>query len=200
MHPSSFVDAGATIGEGTHVWHFCHVMEGAVVGRDCSLGQNVFVAESVTIGNNVKIQNNVSVYSGVELEDCVFCGPSCVFTNVRNPRSEFPRRHLFEKTLVRRGATLGANSTVVCGTTVGRYAFVAAGAVITRDTPDYALMMGMPARQAGWIGRHGHRLRTQGSEKWICPESGWIYLEREGRLRCLDWPEDRSISPTETAS
>ncbi len=195
VHPSAYVDEPSDIGANTKIWHFCHVMSGARLGEGCILGQNVLVASGVTIGNNVKIQNNVSLYTGVELEDDVFCGPSCVFTNVTNPRAQIVRRHLYERTLVRRGATIGANATIVCGVTLGRYAFVAAGAVVTRDVPDYALMMGVPARQHGWMSRHGHRLSAPDGEGLMhCPESGWRYREEEsGGLRCLDWPEDRPL-------
>jgi UDP-2-acetamido-3-amino-2,3-dideoxy-glucuronate N-acetyltransferase len=158
VHPTAVVDAGAEIGAGTRVWHFAHVMGGARIGRGCSLGQNVFVGRDVVIGDNVKIQNNVSVYEGVVLEDDVFCGPSMVFTNVVNPRSHVSRKHEFQPTHVRQGATLGANATVLCGHTIGRYAFVAAGAVVTRDVPDHGLVMGAPARLAGWMCRCGVRL------------------------------------------
>lgn len=168
-------------------------MSGARIGRHCSLGQNVFVANGVTIGDNVKIQNNVSVYDGVEMEDYVFCGPSCVFTNVRNPRCEFPRERPYAQTLIRRGATLGANCTIVCETTVGRYALVAAGAVVTKDVHDYALMIGNPARTVGWVGRHGFRLESRGQRRWICPRSEWVYLEEGGRLHCLTLPEDEPV-------
>jgi UDP-2-acetamido-3-amino-2,3-dideoxy-glucuronate N-acetyltransferase len=153
------------------------------------------VASDVIIHDSVKIQNNVSVYAGVELEDGVFCGPSCVFTNVSNPRSEIVRHHLYERTLARRGATIGANATIVCGVTVGRYAFIGAGAVVLSDVPDYALMLGVPARQKGWMSRHGHRLQAPDvGGAMICPESGWRYQEVEpGILRCLDWPEDKPL-------
>lgn len=187
------MDEGAEIGPGTSIWHFCHISAGARLGPGCRVGQNVFVAPGVRIGSNVKIQNNVSVYAGVVLEDDVFCGPSCVFTNVRNPRSEIPRRERYEQTLVRRGATIGANSTIICGTTVGRFAFIAAGAVVNRDVPDYALMAGVPARRIGWMSRHGHRLEAGEGAEMICPESGWRYTVEEGRLRCLDWPEDEPL-------
>jgi UDP-2-acetamido-3-amino-2,3-dideoxy-glucuronate N-acetyltransferase len=195
IHPSAYVDEPADIGAGTRIWHFCHVMAGAQIGSRCILGQNVFVAEGVIIGNNVKIQNNVSLYTGVELEDDVFCGPSCVFTNVTNPRSQVPRHHLYERTLVRCGTTIGANATIVCGATIGRYAFIGAGAVVRGDVPDYALMLGVPARRKGWMSRHGHRLQNPDAEGvMICPESGWRYQEFEpGLLRCLDWPEDRPL-------
>lgn len=194
VHSSAFVDEGAQIGAGTVIWHFCHIMAGAVVGEGCILGQNVVVAPGVRIGNNVKIQNNVSVYEGVELEDDVFCGPSCVFTNVINPRSQIVRRGQYQRTLVRRGATLGANSTIVCGATLGRYAFVAAGAVVTGDVPDYALMAGVPARRKGWMSRHGYRLREQPEGNWKCPESGWTYrFDAEGALRCDNLGEDQAL-------
>lgn len=191
-HESSFIDDGAQVGEGTRIWHFCHVSKGARIGERCVLGQNVFVADDVAIGNNVKIQNNVSLYTGVVLEDDVFCGPSCVFTNVTNPRSQITRRHLYEHTLVRRGATIGANSTIVCGATIGRYAFIGAGAVVRGDVPDYALMLGVPAARKGWMSRHGHRLKEQNANGiMVCPESGWRYKETALEvLRCLDWPED----------
>jgi UDP-2-acetamido-3-amino-2,3-dideoxy-glucuronate N-acetyltransferase len=158
IHESSFVDEGCEIGAGTKIWHFCHVMSGARIGERCSLGQNVVVSPGVVIGSNVKIQNNVSVYTGVTLEDDVFCGPSMVFTNVVNPRSQIPRKDEYRPTLVRRGATLGANSTVVCGHTIGRYAFIGAGAVVTGDVPDYALVVGNPGRIAGWMCRCGIKL------------------------------------------
>ena len=157
-HPSATIDPGCEIGEGTRIWHYSHVMPGARIGRGCTLAQNVFVASGAVLGDRVKIQNNVSIYDGVRLEDDVFCGPSMVFTNVTSPRSHVSRRHAFEPTLVRSGATLGANSTVLCGTTIGRFAFVGAGAVVTRDVPDYALVVGSPARQIGWVCECGVRL------------------------------------------
>jgi UDP-2-acetamido-3-amino-2,3-dideoxy-glucuronate N-acetyltransferase len=194
-HESAYVDEPCEIGAGTKIWHFSHVMARARIGEHCNLGQNVHVASDVRIGSNVKIQNNVSIYTGVELEDDVFCGPSCVFTNVTNPRSQVVRHHLYERTLVRRGASLGANATVVCGVTIGRYAFIGAGAVVTADVPDYALMLGVPARRSGWMSRHGHRLAAAGSDAvMVCPESGWRYKEVEPNvLRCLDWPEDEPL-------
>ena len=158
VHESSYVDDGAAVGDGTKIWHFCHVMPGAVIGERCSLGQNVVVMPGTRIGNNVKIQNNVSIYEGVELEDDVFCGPSMVFTNVINPRSHVSRKHEYQKTLVRRGATIGANATIVCGVTLGEYAFIGAGAVVTKDVRSFALVTGVPGRQVGWMCRCGERL------------------------------------------
>jgi len=195
VHPSAYVDEPCEIGAGTKIWHFCHVMAGARLGERCILGQNVFVANDVVVGNNVKIQNNVSLYTGVELEDDVFCGPSCVFTNVINPRSQIVRHSQYLRTLIRRGATIGANATVVCGATIGRYAFVGAGAVVRGDVPDYALVLGVPARRRGWMSRHGYRLPApDASGLMVCPESGWRYREVEpGVLRCLDWPEDAPL-------
>jgi len=168
IHETAIVDDGAVIGDGSRVWHWVHVCAGARIGTGCSLGQNVFVGNDVSIGNNVKIQNNVSVYDAVTLEDDVFCGPSMVFTNVYNPRSAIIRKNEYLKTLVRRGATLGANSTVVCGSTIGAHAFVGAGAVITRDVPDYALMAGVPARRIGWMCRCGLRLHGKGTVVCEC--------------------------------
>jgi UDP-2-acetamido-3-amino-2,3-dideoxy-glucuronate N-acetyltransferase len=161
------------------------------IGARCILGQNVHIASHVVIGDNVKIQNNVSLYTGAVVEDDVFLGPSCVFTNIVNPRSQIVRRHIYEKTVVRRGATVGANATIVCGVTVGRYAFVAAGAVVTKDAPDYALLMGVPARRAGWMSRHGHRLsKPDGLGVMRCPETGWRYHEvQPGLVRCLEHDE-----------
>jgi len=181
VHPSAFVDDGAEVGAGTKVWHFCHVMPGAKIGARCSLGQNCVVMPGVVIGDNVKLQNNVSVYEGVTLEDDVFCGPSMVFTNVGTPRSAVSRRGEYERTLVRRGATIGANATVVCGVTLGRYAFVGAGAVVTRDVKDYALVVGNPARQVGWMCSCGERLAVAGGAA-VCARCGTRYAERGGML------------------
>ena len=185
-HESSFVDPGATIGAGTKIWHFCHVMPGAVIGERCVLGQNVVVMPGTRIGNNVKIQNNVSVYEGVELEDDVFCGPSCVFTNVATPRSHVSRKHAFQPTRVRRGATIGANATIVCGITLGEYAFVGAGAVVTADVPAHALVVGVPARQVGWVCQCGERLALDGAGRGTCAACGTSYAEREGALARVD--------------
>jgi len=194
VHESAIVDAGATIGDGTKIWHFCHVMPGAVLGPRCNLGQNCFVADGARLGANVKVQNNVSIYTGTEIEDDVFLGPSCVLTNVTNPRSQVNRHALYERTLIRRGASIGANATVVCGITIGRYAFVAAGAVVTGDVPDYALMMGVPARQRGWVSRHGIPLpEPDRGGVTVCPESGLRYLLQDGRLRCQDVDEDAPL-------
>ena len=164
VHESSYVDEGASVGEGTRIWHFSHVMSGAKIGKNCSFGQNVNIGSDVVIGNNVKIQNNVSVYDSVILEDDVFCGPSMVFTNVINPRSHVSRKEEYRKTLVKQGASIGANATVVCGYTIGKYAFIGAGAVVTRDVPDYALMYGNPARQHGWACQCGVKLDLHGYE------------------------------------
>jgi UDP-2-acetamido-3-amino-2,3-dideoxy-glucuronate N-acetyltransferase len=195
VHESSYVDDGAEIGAGTRIWHFCHVMRGARIGQQCILGQNVNVDGGVLIGNNVKIQNNVSVYSGIAIEDDVFLGPSCVLTNVTNPRSQINRHKLYEKTLLRRGCTIGANATILCGVTIGRYAFVAAGSVVTRDVPDYALVIGNPARQKGWMSRHGHRIDPPDSTGMMrCPESRLCYRETTpGVLRCLDLDEESAL-------
>ena len=194
VHPAAVVEPGAEIGAGSHVWQHAHVMSGARVGQRCVLGKNVSVAGGAIIGDDVRIQNNVSVYAGVVLEDFVFLGPSCVLTNVRYPRAEVSRRKLFESTLLRRGATVGANATIVCGVTLGRYCFVAAGAVVTRDVPDYALVMGNPARQHGYVSRHGHKLEPDSSGLMTCPAFGLRYREVEpGVLRCLDLDESAPL-------
>jgi UDP-2-acetamido-3-amino-2,3-dideoxy-glucuronate N-acetyltransferase len=194
VHPSSYIDDIVEIGAGTKIWHFCHVMPGARIGEHCNIGQNVFIQSDVVVGNNVKIQNNVSVYTGVIIEEDVFLGPSCVFTNVVNPRSQINRRSEYQHTLIRRGASIGANATIVCGGTIGRYAFIGAGAVVRGDVPDYALMLGVPAKQKGWMSRHGHRLPEPDADgAMVCPESGWRYIEETGVLHCLDWPEDKTL-------
>ena len=187
VHESAYVDDGAEIGAGTKIWHFTHVMPGAVIGPRCNLGQNVVVMPGTRIGANVKIQNNVSIYEGVELEDDVFCGPSCVFTNVMNPRSHVSRKSEYLRTLVRRGATIGANATVVCGSTLGEYAFVGAGAVVTGDVPAHALMVGVPARRIGWMCQCGVRLSLSGGEG-TCSACGSRYREADGVLRPIDPP------------
>ena len=182
IHPTAIVDEGAQIGDGCRVWHWVHISAGAHIGRDCSFGQNVFVGNKVVIGNNCKIQNNVSIYDNVTLDDDVFCGPSMVFTNVYNPRAAVSRKDEYRPTLVKQGATLGANCTVVCGTTLGEYAFVAAGAVINKDVKPYALMAGVPARQIGWMSRFGERLALplDGNAETLCPHTGLKYVLRNG--------------------
>ncbi len=191
-HQTAIVDAGARIGAGTKIWHFSHICSGSEIGENCVFGQNTMVADSVTIGSNVKVQNNVAIYAGVQIEDDVFLGPSCVLTNVTNPRSQVVRQSLYEKTLIRRGVTVGANATIICGVTLGRYAFIAAGAVVTRDVPDYGFVIGVPGKLKGWISRHGHPLGSPDPEGiMICPESGYRYKEVEpGGLACIDLPEE----------
>jgi UDP-2-acetamido-3-amino-2,3-dideoxy-glucuronate N-acetyltransferase len=178
VHESAYVDDGCEIGEGSKIWHFCHILPGTVIGRDCSLGQSVMVGPDVTIGDNCKIQNNVSIYRGVTLERGVFCGPSCVFTNVLTPRSEIERKEEFVSTLVKQGATIGANATIVCGHTLGRYCTIGAGAVVTKDVPNHALMVGVPARQIGWASRSGDPMK----DDLICPRTGERYRETETGL------------------
>jgi UDP-2-acetamido-3-amino-2,3-dideoxy-glucuronate N-acetyltransferase len=194
-HETACIDQPCQIGEGTKVWHFCHISKDARIGANCILGQNVFVGGNVVIGSNVKVQNNVSIYTGAVIEDDVFLGPSCVLTNVSNPRSQIVRHSLYEKTYIRRGATVGANATVVCGVELGRYCFIAAGAVVTGNVPDYALMMGVPARQLGWMSRHGVRLPALDSNGiMVCPESSYRYKEiAPGVLRCLDLDEQAAL-------
>lgn len=194
-HETSVVDDGAIIGEGTKIWHFSHIMKDVRIGNNCNFGQNTCVASGVIIGSNVKVQNNVSIYTGTVVEDDVFLGPSCVLTNVTNPRSQVVRRGIYEKTIIRRGATVGANATVVCGIELGRYCFIAAGSVVAKDVPDYALMVGVPGRQLSWISRHGIRLPQPDSEGvMVCPESGYRYKEIEvGVVRCLDLDEDAPL-------
>lgn len=184
IHPSAIVDEGAQIGEGSRVWHFVHVCGGARVGQNVSMGQNVFIGNKVTIGDNCKIQNNVSVYDNVHLEEGVFCGPSMVFTNVYNPRSLIERKDEYRDTLIKKGATLGANCTIVCGVTVGEYAFVGAGAVINKDVPAYALMVGVPARQIGWMSEFGEQLDlpVQGDGETTCPHTGSRYVLKDNQL------------------
>lgn len=181
VHESSFVDDGAQVGKGTKIWHFCHLMPGAVVGADCNLGQNVVVMNGVRVGDRVKIQNNVSLYEGVILEDEVFCGPSMVFTNVINPRAHVSRRGEYRQTLVRRGATIGANATILCGVTLGEYCFVGAGAVVTKDVPAYAIVTGVPARRSGWVCRCGVTLK--GASPFTCGACGLTYVESKGALQ-----------------
>ena len=195
VHPTAVVDEGAIVGRGTKIWHFSHVIKGARLGERCVLGQNVNVDSGVIIGNNVKIQNNVSVYTGLVIEDDVFLGPSCVLTNVTNPRSQVNRHSLYEKTVIKRGATIGGNATIVCGVTIGRYAFIGAGAVVTKDVPDYAMVVGNPGRQKGWMSRHGHILKNPDAGGiMVCPESGFRYLETPvGSLQCLDWDEKANL-------
>ena len=201
VHETACVDEGAQIGDGTRIWHFAHIMSGAKIGQRCIFGQNTMVADGVTVGNNVKVQNNVAIYIGTIIEDDVFLGPSCVLTNVSNPRSQIVRRSLYQKTVFRRGATVGANATIVCGTEIGRYAFIAAGAVVAGDVPDYALMIGVPARQAGWMSRHGHRLGAPDADGiMVCPEGRLRYKEvSPGVLRCLDLDEEAPL-PEELSS
>jgi len=186
VHESAYVDDGATIGAGTRVWHFCHILGGAVIGERCSFGQNVVVMNGTRIGNNVKVQNNVSIYEGVELEDDVFCGPSMVFTNVMNPRSHVSRKNEYRRTRVRRGASIGANATIVCGTTLGEYAFIGAGAVVASDVLDYALMVGVPARRIGWMCQCGERLPDSGAGE--CAACGSTYEPSGAGIRRTGGP------------
>ena len=187
VHESSYVDEGAVIGAGSKVWHFSHVMPGAVIGKNCNLGQNVVVMPRTRLGNNVKVQNNVSIYEGVTLEDDVFCGPSCVFTNVMNPRSHVSRKAEYRNTLVRRGATIGANATIICGVTLGQYAFIGAGAVITDDVRAYSIMVGVPARHIGWMCQCGVRLEVEDGHA-VCGACGSRYSETNAVLSPIDHP------------
>jgi UDP-2-acetamido-3-amino-2,3-dideoxy-glucuronate N-acetyltransferase len=175
VHPSAFIDEGCEIGEGTSIWHFSHIMSGSKIGRKCNIGQNVVISPEVVLGDNVKVQNNVSIYTGVICEDDVFLGPSMVFTNVINPRSAVSRRDQYLKTVVKQGASIGANATIVCGNNIGKYAFIGAGAVVTKEVPDYALVMGNPARQTGWISEYGHKLKFDDRGLAVCPESKQQY-------------------------
>ncbi len=193
-HDSAYVDEPCEIGDGTKIWHFCHIQSGAKIGERCIFGQNCNVANDVVIGSNVKVQNNVSIYTGTIIEDDVFLGPSCVLTNVTNPRSQVVRHSLYEETLLRRGCSIGANATIVCGITIGRYAFVGAGAVVAKDVPDYALMVGVPGRRLGWMSRHGHPMKPDANGIMACPETGLRYKEVEpDTVRCLDISEDEDL-------
>ena len=188
VHESSYVDDGAQIGGGTKIWHFSHIMPGAVIGRRCNLGQNVVVMPGTRLGDNVKVQNNVSIYEGVVLEDDVFCGPSCVFTNVVNPRSHVSRKSEYQRTLVHRGASIGANATILCGITLGQYSFIGAGAVVRSDVPDFAIMVGVPARRVGWMCQCGVRLQVR-EGRATCAACSAGYQERDGVLRLIDPPK-----------
>ncbi|MDB4609492.1 N-acetyltransferase [Verrucomicrobia bacterium] len=187
IHSSAVVDDGAIIGKGTKIWHFSHIFSGAELGENCNIGQNVVVSNGVKIGNGAKVQNNISLYSGLECEEDVFLGPSCVFTNVSNPRSQINRKNIYEKTKIKRGATVGANATILCGITLGQYSFVAAGAVVTKSVPDYALVVGNPARKVNWMSRHGHVMKQMKLGIFICPESKLRYkINSEGKMSCID--------------
>ena len=188
------MDEGAVIGDGTAIWHFSHICAGAVIGENCSIGQNVLVAGSATLGNNVKVQNNVAIYGGITVGDDVFLGPSCVLTNVTNPRSQVSRKSLYEKTLIKRGATIGANATIVCGITLGRYCFIGAGAVVTKNIPDYGLVLGNPGKLSGYMSRHGHKLTFKESGRATCPESKFAYEKVDDRVHCVDLGEDEPLS------
>ncbi len=181
-HESAIIDEGCTIGSGTKIWHFSHIMSGCTIGHNCNIGQNVVVSPQVVLGNNVKVQNNVSVYTGVTCEDDVFLGPSAVFTNVINPRSAIARKDQYRPTLVQRGASIGANATIVCGHTIGRYALIGAGAVVTKDVKPYALVVGNPARQTGWVSEYGHKLKFDNNNVAVCPESGKRYKLTDGEV------------------
>lgn len=183
VHPTAIVDEGCTIGGGTKIWHFSHIMPDCVIGRECNLGQNVVISPGVVLGNNVKVQNNVSIYTGVICGDDVFLGPSMVFTNVINPRSAIKRRDQYQQTQVGRGVSIGANATIVCGHDIGEFAFIGAGAVVTRAVPPYALVVGNPARQMGWMSEYGHRLEFDENGRAACPESGELYEKKNGQVR-----------------
>lgn len=184
VHPSAYADEGCTIGKGCKIWHFSHIMKDAFLGENCIVGQNVFIASGVKIGNGVKIQNNVSVYTGVICEDDVFLGPSCVFTNVLNPRSFIERKSEFKATLVKKGASIGANATIVCGNTIGAYALIGAGALVTKDVPDFALMVGQPAKVKAWVSKNGVKLNFDAQGIAFCPETGEKYLLMDGKVSC----------------
>lgn len=184
-HPTAVVDEGCDIGEGTKIWHFSHIMPGCTIGTRCNIGQNVVVSPEVVLGNNVKIQNNVSIYTGVECQDDVFLGPSCVFTNVINPRSAVARKDEYRKTIVKKGASIGANATIVCGHNIGEYAFIGAGAVVTKEVPAYALVVGNPARQMGWMSRNGHKLAFDTGGLATCPETGERYQLKDKAVSFL---------------
>ena len=186
IHPTAIIDPGASIGEGTKIWHFSHVMPDSIIGKNCSLGQNVVVMSGASLGDNVKVQNNVSIYTGVHCEDDVFLGPSMVFTNVINPRSAIVRKHEYKPTYVRKGATIGANATILCGIEIGEYAFIGAGAVATKNVPAYALVMGNPARQTGWMSRNGHKLKFDENGIGVCPESGETYVLKDGYVNLVN--------------
>jgi UDP-2-acetamido-3-amino-2,3-dideoxy-glucuronate N-acetyltransferase len=185
-HPSAVIDEGCIIGKGTKVWHFSHIMPNCTIGENCNIGQNVVISPEVIIGNNVKIQNNVSIYTGVTCEDDVFLGPSMVFTNVNNPRSAINRRDQYSKTVVKKGASIGANATIVCGHDIGQFAFIGAGAVVTKNVPDYALVVGNPAKQMGWMSEYGHRLKFDGDGLATCPESKQLYKLSANRVSRID--------------
>ena len=182
-HETAIIDEGCTIGDGSKIWHFSHIMPGCTLGRGCNIGQNVVISPDVVLGDNVKVQNNVSIYTGVTCDDYVFLGPSCVFTNVTNPRSGVNRRGQYAKTHVGKGASIGANATIVCGHDIGQYAFIGAGAVVTKNVPDYALLVGNPARQLGWMSEYGHRLKFDASGKATCEESGQVYELKDGVVK-----------------
>ena len=193
-HTTAVIDEGAQVGTGTKIWHFAHIFGETVIGEGCIFGQNTMVSSGVRIGKNVKVQNNVAIYTGTTIEDDVFLGPSCVLTNVTNPRSQVNRKSLYEETLIKRGATVGANATIVCGVTLGRYCFIAAGAVVTKNVPDYALITGVPGRRSGWMSRHGHLLRNPDSEgNMKCPEAGFMYRFIDNKMRCMDLDEEAPL-------
>ncbi len=198
VHQTAVVDKNVSIGKGTKIWHFSHIQSGAQIGEKCVFGQNVNVGNNVKIGSFCKVQNNVSIYEGVELQDYVFCGPSMVFTNILDPRCEFPQvgAKFYKETLVGYGASIGANATIICGNAIGRFAFIAAGSVVSKDVPQYALMAGVPARRIGWMSRHGVHLKNPDSTgTYTCSKSGWKYKvnEENNQLICLDWPENKSL-------